>query len=264
MSSIEELRTSYYNAISMMSDEKLIMESLPQPTFINFFEIMEGLINKLSLDIDKCKQDFISEDDVEYKEMYKEELKSLELKKQICEKMYLEAKNDLEEEKVFTNGEKKHIIFAIRTSGKPYLLQDIKDNSFSEEYYHKVIDLINQLENGVVENNIEKAKRLKSDDNIVGVHEIKGFKTRLYYEILSSDMAYVILTRLKKSDNDKRDKQAVISRKESVKNEFEYLKNSIKNEEFKKQLIIQHDKIKKEILDYLVKNQRGEKSNEKR
>lgn len=263
MNSTEELRESFYNAICLLDDEQLIIESLPRAGFSNYFEIMDGLIEKLNTDLETCRNDFLSETDEEYKELYKEELAKLFLKKQICEKMRDKARSEAEEEKGFTNENKRHIIFALRTSGKSYFEQDIKDNSFSEEYYGDLMDLIHALENGIEENNTIKAKKMIANDSLAGVHEVKAFKTRVYYEILSPDLAYVFLTKMKKSDNSKRDKQAIQIRKNTVQREFESLKELIKNDVAKAKLIEQHDKIKEEILDYLYANQRGEKVNEK-
>ena len=263
MDNIDELRQAFYNAISMLDDKKMIMDALPKSCFSNYFEIMAGLIENLEFDIETTENDFINEIDKEYKEMYKEELSKLLLKKKICEQLVEEAKSEENVEKEFTNVEKRHIIFALRNSGRSYFEQDIKDNSFSEEYYGDLIELIETLENGVEENNIQRARIMVADDSLVGVHEVKAFKIRVYYEILSPNLAYVFLTKLKKSDNSKRDKQAIQNRKNVVQSEFDYLKELIKNEDVKMKLIEQHDRIKEELLDYLYKNQRGDKVNEK-
>lgn len=49
METIEILRNQYYEAIQLLQDEKDIKNALPQSEFTSFFQIMYGLIEKLSL-----------------------------------------------------------------------------------------------------------------------------------------------------------------------------------------------------------------------
>ena len=260
MESIQELRKSYYEAIKLMSDEQLIIDSLPEADCLNYFEIMDGLIETLNQEMEICKSSFLEETDIEYREMFKEELRLLTFKKQLCEKSVLEAKDELMLENEFTNTKNKRIIFATRSTGDSYIINDIKDNSFKEEYYQFLIEMIDELENGIKEDNTEKARAMVCDKTVKGVHEVKKFKIRLYYRILSSDLAFVILTKLKKNNNDKKDKEIIRNRNSHIMSEFKYLKEKIEDENFKAELIKQHLKIRNEVLNYLEKNKRGAKS----
>ena len=262
MEQLEELRQSYYRAIIQLRDEEDILKALPQPSHYNYFEIMNGLIQKLSDDIALNQRYVMEETDLEMQEMYKDEILFSFFKKEICEKALKENLKEYDDNQKFVKNVDKHIIFSIRSNGETYFLNDLK-SLVPEEYYSTVIKCIGILENGSVENNVEKGRCLRCDETVKGIHEIKDFKYRLYYRILDDDLAFVFLTKIKKSDNDKKDKEIIRVRSKNTIVEYEYLKELIKDDSKKEALIKQHEELKEQILDYLYKNQRGVKVSEK-
>lgn len=256
---IERLRTEYYQAISDIQDKNLIVSVLPHPQFYMFFEIMEGLIDKLNNDFEFIKQIIDAEVEKDDLEEYKHELEIINYKRQLCLEIYEEAKKNLQEEKAFKSSPNKHLIFATSNADNVYAIKDLKE--IPEEYYEYIQAALNNLETGVIEDNPERAKQLQGD--VKDVHEVKNFKFRLYYQILSPDLAYIMLFKLKKSNNDLGDRLAVVQRKKNTANEFSQLKRLITDETFKEQLIKKNDLIKQDLIRYINANKRGTKNNGK-
>ena len=256
--SIEELRKQYYDAIKLLQDKKDILSALPKPDYKNFFPIMSELINTLKDEENELKEILLSEKDEDMSEYIKEILKSCMFKIEICKNLTREALETEEIEKEFEKPTPKNIIFAKRTSGKPYLKKDLK--YIPEEYYESVLNSLIKIEEGYQEENKEKAKSFTSiNKKLAGSHEIKPFKIRVIYKILDKDTAYVFLVRYKKDDNESLDRKEIIDRLDNTEIEFEKLKEDIKDKRKKEILIEEHKKIKEEISKYINKHKRGKK-----
>lgn len=129
--------------------------------------------------------------------------------------------------------------------------RDLKD--LPQEYYECVFDSLEQLRGGYEENNAENGKALKSNRKLSGLHEIKPFKVRVVYRNLSPDVVYVLMAKMKKSNNSKKDREDLINRKDQTDGEFENLSKMIEDEEVLQELIddnaVIYDRITKVIKE---------------
>ena len=125
------------------------------------------------------------------------------------------------------------------------------------EYYDDVIELLRKLKDGEIDANEQKEKQLTNNNALRGGREKKGFKVRIAYRILDSGIVYVMLVKVKKSDNDRKDVEVVVERKKNTNSEFERLKEKIKDESFRDQLISDGTLTYERIKDFLESNQRG-------
>ena len=255
MDNIENLRQKYYESIILLQNKQDILDALPQPDYRNFFQLITGLIERLDRERITLEQELEFSDN-DMKEYIKEEIKNLLLKKEICNELLQHAKeNESIEEEPETNT-RKNIIFATTESGNICIENDIK--ALPEEYFEEVITMLQNLQNGIEENNQEKAKTMTTvNKKMAGIHSVKEFKVRLYYKRLSSDTVYALIVRMKKSDNDALDRKEAIRRATQRQKQYLQLKNKIKDPETKTQLIAEHEQIMSNLCNYLSKNKRG-------
>ena len=258
MDNIQELRTKYYESIKLLQNEADIIDSLPQPDYGNFFTIITGLIQCLDDELIELEQELesVSSSNDEMKEYIEEEIKTLQFKKEICASLLDKGIEDNLIEEESEKISKKNIIFATTNSGNICIENDLK--TLPEEYYESAIDLLHRLQNGAEENNIEKARPLTTvNKKMAGIHEIKDFKVRMFYKNLAADTVYILMIRMKKSNNDALDRKEIIDRISQRNGQYEKLKLQIKNKQFKEQLISENEKAIADICDYLSNNKRG-------
>ena len=251
--SIEELRNQYYEAIKLLDctneNASELEEKLPKADFVNFFPVMEGLIDKLKAEQLSIKE-LIQESTESETDYLLVELKNCNYKLRVCLALLEKAKETVTIES--DDNSKKNLIFAISEAGNVTIKRDI--TSISEEYYQGIIDCLEMIENGQKENNPEFAKKLNG--NLSKIHEVKLFGIRVCYRILSSDCAYVFMVKTKKSNNDSLDKKTIYERNRNLENSFMALKKAIEDEDYKKRLIIEHEDIKKDIMKLLHSKKR--------
>ena len=255
----KKLRMAALAAIINMEDREEILDSLPQAEYYEFFPLIEFYIEELNNEIEELDE-FLKEttDEVEIEEYQKEKEKVTFIRDEcICRK----AKADMDNQELnhFLNNDRKDIIFALRSNGTPYILNDAKGSSIPEEYYQDLQEQILSFENGVDFNNTNHVKKLAGDRTVTDVWECRAFKFRLYFKLLSGDLVYAMLAKQKKSNNDKVDKEAIRNRKYNTMEEFEELKELIKDEAKKEELIKKHRQIKEDVIEYLETKKRGGK-----
>ncbi len=253
---LEKLRNSYFEAISLLQNEEDILNSLPNPEYQSFFPLMEGLIVKL---ISECKefQQLGDEADV------LEEVANLKKKIAICQQRVEQVKNQVKEDSLESQSShpKRHLIFAKTTFGSTYLERDLRD--IPKEYYDKVLSTLDTLESGNITGNVEKARQLVNNKKLFGLYEVKEFKVRLIYRVLNGDMVYVTQVRMKKDNNSSIDKNELISRSRSTNNEYMELKDRVQNPIDRELLIMEHDKIRQEIIQKLTNGKKEDKGDQK-
>ena len=259
MDDIKELRERYFNSLVLLTKKEDIMASLPQIEFQSFFSIVDGLMECLNDEIESVNQLLVEATNDEDKEELISELELLNLKLTTCKERKEEAlkqeKNELEASKP---NKEKIIIFATSNSERVYFENDLK--SISEEYYGTVLECLNNLESGIIEDNEVKGRQLSTTNNkLCDIHEVKAFKVRVYYRILDSDLAYVFIARMKKDDFSKKDREAPALRNKNVNKEFDYLQKLIMDPDKKQQLIEKHLEIREEIIEFLNLQKRGNK-----
>lgn len=258
MENIDHLRKKYYEVIILLQDEEDILNALPRSDYGNFFPIITGLIRRLEEELLYLENQLKSLDQFDYdmKEYIQEEIKTVLFKREVCNNL---LQKEIEDKIIEEEAEKtpaKNIIFATTNSGNVCIRNDIK--TFPEEYYESIISSLQNLSNGIEENNSEKAKALKTvNKKMAKIHEIKEFKVRLFYKNLSADTVYVLMVRMKKSDNDALDRKEVIIRDNQMTKQFNQLKKIIKDSEVKQKLIFENQEILSDLYDFLIQNKRG-------
>lgn len=251
---LEELRESYYIAISKLDNEEDIRNSLPSSGYDNFEELINMIMSKLDDEIAEWEQeDLIAETETD-KELVKKELDILSLKKRIClEKLNKFNQNNTLVE-AYMSTPQKHLIFATSDLGNVYFLRDLKD--VSEEYYKDVLDLLNDLQN----NNISimnETKDKKLNGLLSDIFEKKAFKIRICYRMLTPDTCYVMLVKMKKSTRDTKYNAEIENRKLNTDSDYQRVKTLLQDPKSREDLINESEQIKDEIEKYIKENVRG-------
>jgi len=258
MDNIEQLRKKYYDAIMLLQEEQDILDALPQPEYTNFFPIITGLIKYLEKELYLLQEELnkLDESDEEMQKYIEEEIEMLLFKQDICNSLLEKGKEYIIIEEESEKTLKKNIIFATTNSGNICIENDIK--ILPEEYYEKIIKMLQNLQNGINENNDEKAKSMTTvNKKMAGLKEVKEFKVRLFYKNLSSDTVYVLIVRMKKSDNDALDRKEAIRRAVQRNNQYIELKKLVKDPQNKEKLITENEQILSDLCEYLNQNKRG-------
>lgn len=251
---LEELRESYCVAISMLDNEEDIRNALPLNTCDNFKELINMIISRIDDEIAEWEyEDLLVETELD-KELVKKELAILELKKRICLEKIEEFNQSNALEEAYEKTLKKHLIFATSSIGNVLFLRDLKD--VSEEYFVGVLDLLNDLEN----NNIDVmngTKDKKLNGQLSGTFEKKAFKIRICYRMLTPDTCYIILVKMKKSNNDLKDRTEIENRCLSTENDYQRVRKLLQDPKSREDLINSNEEIKKEIEKYIKEHGRG-------
>lgn len=255
----ESLRESYYQAIKNLQSKEDILSALPNEEYNSFFPIMTGLIKMLDQEEIEIREMLLKESsNSELYQYIKEDLEICLFKKEICEKLYEDVKEQEQIEKKAEEIEHKNLFFATTDAENIYFEKDLKD--IPEEYYDVILTCLKRIEFGYKEQNNEKAKPLNTvNAKLAGMHEIKEYQTRIIYKTLAPDIAYIMLVRIKKDNNESLDRETIIERKKQTEKQFKKLKNDIKNDDIKKELIENQRKIKEKIIEILMNNRRGKR-----
>ena len=255
MDNREKYLEQYYQAVIFLENKEDIKEALPTDDYSNFTYFIDGLIKKLNDEKQKVEEKPFSQE--EFEELAKPEIQALEEKINICRAIKEEVEEEIQIEKAAEFVTKKELIFAKTDRGNIYVEEDLKD--IPKEFYDTVSTCIYKLENNIQESNNEKAKSLTNNAKLKDVHSVKEWKVRLFYRHLTPDTAFVIIARMKKSYNDKKDMAPVIDRRKKTDDEFQELKRMMKDQETKQRIIEENRIIKERIKEKL--NKKGRKKN---
>ena len=253
--SLEELRESYFIAISKLTNEEDIRNSLPLSSSDNFEELINMIISKLDDEISEWEHEDLLAVTNDDKETVKKELDILNLKKRICLEKIDEFNQNKALEEAYEKTPKKHLIFATSNLGNILFLRDLKD--ISEEYYNKILELLSKLEYNIYDNNETKDRKLANNRNITNIYEKKDFKVRICYRMLTPDTCYVMLAKMKKSNNDLKDRLEIENRKLNTESDYQRVKKLLQDPKSREELINSNEEIKKEIEKYIKENGRG-------
>ena len=253
--SLEELRESYFIAISKLTNEEDIRNSLPLSSSDNFEELINMIISKLDDEISEWEHEDLLAVTNDDKETVKKELDILNLKKRICLEKIDEFNQNNALEEACEKTPKKHLIFATSNLGNILFLRDLKD--ISEEYYNKILELLSKLEYNIYDNNETKDRKLANNRNITNIYEKKDFKVRICYRMLTPDTCYVMLVKMKKSNNDLKDRLEIENRKLNTESDYQRVKKLLQDPKSREELINSNEEIKKEIEKYIKENGRG-------
>lgn len=250
-----QLRDAYYDAIVKLQYKEDILRELPDPDYYNYFPIMNALVLKL---VHECKAYEKFGDDLEAMEV----ISSLKDKIDICKEQIKTVRDDLKDQSFEEQSKHpvRHLIFAkTNVMGGTFLERDLK--KIPSEYYDKVSSAMEFLEYGDFHSSGNKIRQLTNNKKMFGLFEIKEFKVRLVYRVLSGDMVYVMLARMKKDDNSAVDQKDLIVRGKNTMDEYQKLKEQVKDASQRDLLLMEHDNIKqniKKILNVSSTKNRGE------
>ena len=253
--SLEELRESYFIAISKLTNEEDIRNSLPLSSSDSFEELINMIISKLDDEISEWEHEDLLAVTNDDKETVKKELDILNLKKRICLEKIDEFNQNNALEEAYEKTPKKHLIFATSNLGNILFLRDLKD--ISEEYYNKILELLSKLEYNIYDNNETKDRKLANNRNVTNIYEKKDFKVRICYRMLTPDTCYVMLVKMKKSNNDLKDRLEIENRKLNTESDYQRVKKLLQDPKSREELINSNEEIKKEIEKYIKENGRG-------
>lgn len=252
---LEELRESYFIAISKLTNEEDIRNSLPLSSSDSFEELINMIISKLDDEISEWEQEALLAVTNDDKETVKKELDILNLKKRICLEKIEEFNQNNALEEAYEKTPEKHLIFTTSNLGNTLFLRDLKD--IPEEYYNKVLELLNKLEDNIYEGNETKDKKLAGNKNVTDVYEKKDFKVRICYRMLSPDTCYVMLAKMKKSNNDLKDRMDIENRKLNTERDYQRVKKILQDPKSREELIMVNEQIKRELENYIKEYGRG-------
>lgn len=252
---IANLRDDYFNAIMELNDESDIINALPMPEYESFFPIINGLIKKLDEKADMLNaeiKELNNDDDLIL--LAKEEFESIKFKKNVCLSLLEKANNICLIEESDKKCAKKQLTFAQTGFGNIRFERDLKD--IPEEYYGTIFEMLQSLESGITEENKSKARLFVSSSKLSYIHEIKEFKVRITYRIISENTLYIMLVKMKKSDNDKLDREEIVNRKKSTQKDYDRVERIVSDSKEKEKLFEINEEIKNRIYNNLNTNRR--------
>lgn len=251
MDNFNEARLSYYKTVLAIENEKDLDLLLPASSSDNYQEILQGYIDILTIEIKEYMDLVDNEKSLELKEMFLEELQQLKFKLILCEiKLNSFLQNAEQVEEKIDPLVKRNIIFGLSPSGNVAAFNDIK--RIDEHYYQTILELLDQLESGLLTNNQEVIKKFNSSNNkLQGLLEIKGFQIRIICRLLPENMIYIDMIRVKKDDRVTKDFKEPINRSKLLAKDYDLVRRRIKEKDRVEELIIEGQQTLNEVREYL-------------
>ena len=137
-------------------------------------------------------------------------------------------KSKLEEDEVITKDHKNRIVLVPTIGGNIRVIDELEH--IAGDYYDSFLELINSIINGKFKN----VKTFNNNNQLIGISEVKAFKTRVVFSRLDKNTYALITAFIKKSDTDKLYKESLTRKVSHYKENESKLKEKIKDEEFMK------------------------------
>jgi len=240
-----EIDISYYKIqIDNCEDLNILETLLPKRTTENFNEIMDCILLSLL------------EEEMEYRKLYYECGESLENEVEALEyvellrKKFKIIKNYRDHKEVIENKVeeiKNRLVFLTTTYGNICALSDIKD--IPESNYEDILKLLNSIIDGTFKN--AKTFNLFGTNRIVS--EVKGFKQRICFDKLESDIYIINSIFIKKSDNGLSYRNSLVIRDNLYRNMENEIKDKLKGPDREK-FLEENALITDEIINILKNN----------
>lgn len=224
----------YHNIIEQLKNDTkhseildIILDNLPSCENKNYLNI----VNRIKLELLKQIYELdtlLNDDDIKC---------DIELTNEIVEekaKIYavIEAINYVQTEKKESQIEKvltvdNKLIFLETPGGSIYAESDLY--SISEEYYESFMNLLISIKNGTFKN----VKMLNGGYKLlVGISEVKDFKTRIIFDQLGKNAYVIIGIFTKKCNTDTNYREFLVNRVSYYRKQKQYLKEMINDEDF--------------------------------
>lgn len=200
-----------------------IIDVLPTKDNYNYDDIVNRLIAESYKEIKEINE-LLIDDSLTKEELI--ECKDLITKEKTKIKYIREARNKEDEEVVQEH--KNRIVLVPTIAGNIRVIDELEH--IASEYYDSFLELINSIINGRFKN----VKTFTSNNNLMGISEVKAFKIRVVFSRLDKNTYALITAFVKKSDNDKLYKETLTKKVNHFKDNEELLKKKLKDEEFMK------------------------------
>lgn len=200
-----------------------IIDVLPTKDNYNYDDIVNRLIAESYKEIKEINE-LLIDDSLTKEELV--ECKDLITKEKTKIKYIREARNKEDEEVVQEH--KNRIVLVPTIAGNIRVIDELEH--IASEYYDSFLELINSIINGRFKN----VKTFTSNNNLMGISEVKAFKIRVVFSRLDKNTYALITAFVKKSDNDKLYKETLTKKVNHFKDNEELLKKKLKDEEFMK------------------------------
>lgn len=234
--------SSYLKKIN--AGNETLEEILPNKSTEDYTHILNSILIELykqKVDITNILFSQESEDDM--KELFLLEVDRIN---KLIDKI-IEERDFIEVETIGLDDNSKlnQLIFLKSTTGKPYILSNLKG---MEEYYDSFKELLDSIINGT----FKKIKIFQNNDKYMKLMEVRGYKTRIIFSRIADNTYVIIDAFVKKCDTDLRHRTIL----EKDSNLFQCQKNSIINMLEDKKALQQENQFTEELIKILDGNKR--------
>ena len=232
--------TFYKNQLSLCPSLEKINNYLPKRKNKDFNIIMNLLIIDILKEIKETNEIMATTYDI--KEMCEWKKHLIEKKKLIDELVkHRDSIEDItiEEEQLSKN----NVIYLQSTSNNFYAIQDIKDIDI--DYYKSFEELLNSIIDGTFKN----IKAFKENKKLLGLLEVKNFKTRIVFRQINLNTYIVVAMFMKKYQKNLQYNENLINRNSIFIANENNIKKEINNETYLKE----NDSITNYLLDEFEK-----------
>ena len=214
-----------------------VIDIIPSKDNYYYEDIINRLIAESYKEIKDINELLLEDSNLTKKELL--ELKAL-IDKEKTKINYL-RKSMKEEEKIITKEHKNKIVLVPTIGGNIRVIDELEH--IPSDYYESFLELINSIINSKFKN----VKTLNSNPQLMGVSEVKAFKTRVVFQRIDKNTYALITAFIKKSDTDKLYKESLVRKVSHFKENEQLLKNLIKDEKFMEE----NDKYVEELFNLL-------------
>lgn len=226
-----------------------VIDTIPSKDNYYYEDIINRLIAESYKEIKDINELLLEDSNLTKKELL--ELKAL-IDKEKTKINYL-RKSMKEEEKIITKEHKNKIVLVPTIGGNIRVIDELEH--IPSDYYESFLELINSIINSKFKN----VKTLNSNPQLMGVSEVKAFKTRVVFQRIDKNTYALITAFIKKSDTDKLYKESLVRKVSHFKENEQLLKNLIKDEKFMEE----NDKYVEELFNILnIKENKKVNSND--
>ncbi len=199
-----------------------IISVIPTKDNYNYEDIINRLIAESYKEINEINELLMEDDSITKEELV--ECKAL-IEKEKLKIKYL-RKSMLEEDEIIIKDHKNKIVLVPTIGGNIRVIDELEHIPI--EYYDSFLELINSIIDGRFKN----VKTFANNNQLVGVSEVKGFKTRVVFGRLDKNTYALITAFVKKTDTDKLYKDTLKRKVSHFKENETRLKEKIKDNEF--------------------------------